>query len=349
MGTLKIPFIHITDLYHPPQDPDDHFDLATVMALPELDLRGVILDTTTKFLHASPLGFDIPRDPGFVPVMQLSYLLGRPIPIAVGPSEPLRHEGDTWNDRTPSEQSGIELLLSILRASTEPVVISMVGSARVVAAAFYREPELMRARTKALLLNAGATAKTKTEWNVNLDLIAYKAVWNSGLPIHWYPCATERGAFDEEHEYGTHWKASHESLLHDLSPALRAWFCYSLTGNGRGDIIRALREDGKGAAWEHILSAKRNLWSTTSLVMAAGRRLAQTPEGWRFVAVSGSSLSAWPMFLDPITATVRDDGQVDWHSTVEATSYRIFRRQSGRQYGVAMAEALHALLQSLQC
>ena len=346
---MKIPFIHITDLYHPPQDPDDHFDLATVMTLPELDLRGVILDSTTRFLHASPQGFDISRDPGFVPVMQLSYLLGRSIPIAVGPSEPLKHEGDTGRDRMPAEQSGIELLLSILRASTEPVVISMVGSARVVAAAFYREPELMRSRTRALLLNAGATAKTKNEWNVNLDLIAYKAVWNSGLPIHWYPCATERGAFDEEHEYGTHWKASHESLLHDLSPALRAWFCYSFTGNGRGDIIRALREDGKGAAWEHVLSAKRNMWSTASLVMAAGRRLAQTPEGWRFVAVSGSSLSGWPMFLDPITATVRDDGQVDWQSTVDPTRFRMFRRQSGRQYGVAMAEALHALLQSLQC
>jgi hypothetical protein len=55
------------------------------------------------------------------------------------------------------------------------------------------------------------------------------------------------------------------------------------------------------------------------------------------------------MFLDPITAAVRDDGQVDWQSTVDATSYRIFRRQPGRQYGVAMAEALHALLQSLRC
>ncbi|MCX6134535.1 MAG: hypothetical protein NTU47_12035 [Ignavibacteriales bacterium] len=349
IGAVTIPFVHITDLYHPPQDPDDHFDLATVMALPELDLRGVILDTTTRFLHAAPQGFDIPRDPGFVPVVQLSYLLGRTIPIAVGPSEPLKHEGDNCRDRAPSEQAGVELLLSILRSSSEPVVISMVGSARVVAAAFLREPELMRTRTRALLLNAGATAKTKTEWNVNLDLIAYKALWNSGLPIHWYPCATERGAFDEDHEYGTHWKASHESLLHDLSPALRAWFCYSLTGNARGDIIRALREEGKGSAWEHVLSAKRNLWSTASLVMAAGRTLANTPQGWRFVAGNGSSISGWPMFLDPITASVREDGQVDWQSDAGASRYRIFRRQPGRQYGAAMAEALHALLQSMQC
>jgi pyrimidine-specific ribonucleoside hydrolase len=346
---LKIPFVHITDLYHPPQDPDDHFDLATVMALPELDLRGVILDTTTKFLHASPQGFDIPRDPGFVPVAQLSYLLGRSIPTAVGPAEPLRDETDAVRDRPAVEQAGIELLLRILRSSSEPVVISMVGSARVVAAAFSREPELMRARTKTILLNAGATAKTKTEWNVDLDLFAYRGLWNSGLPIHWYPCATERGAFDENHEYGTHWKATHETLLRGLSPGLRAWFSYSLTGNGRGDIIRSLREDGKGAAWEHVLSGKRNLWSTASLVMAAGRSLAQTRKGWRFVSGEETTESRWPMFLDPITAKVREDGQVDWQSTVGATPYRIFRRQPGREFGAAMADALHALLQSLNC
>lgn len=348
-GPLKIPFIHITDLYHPPQDPDDHFDLATVMALPEFDLKCVILDTTTKFLHASPQGFDISRDPGFVPVVQLSYLLGRPIPVAVGPFEPLSYQGDTARDRPSAEQSGIELLLSTLLASTEPVVISMVGSARVVAAAFNREPELMLARTKAILLNAGATAKTKREWNVNLDLMAFRRIWNSGIPIHWYPCATERGAFDEEHEYGTYWKASHETLLHDLSPGLRAWFSYALNGNQRGDIIGALREEGQGAAWENILSAKRNLWSTASLVMAAGRTLAQTSEGWRFVAGGGVSVSAWPMFLDPITAKVGDDGHVEWQSTVDATKYRIFRRQPGRQYGLAMAEALDALFRSLKC
>ena len=319
------------------------------MALPELDLKGVILDTTTRFLQASPQGFDIARDPGFVPVVQLSYLLGRTIPVAVGPFEPLRHEGDTALDRPQAEQAGIELLLNILRASNEPVILSMVGSARVVAAAFYREPELLRSRTKAILMNAGSTAKTKNEWNVGLDTIAYKGVWNSGLPVHWYPCSTERGAFDEEHEYGTHWNATHESLLHDLPPTLQAWFSYALTGERRGDIIRALREEIPGAAWEHVLSAKRNLWSTASLVMAAGRTLAKTEDGWRFVSSGGSSLAVWPMFLDPIRATVLDDGQVDWQSTVGETRYKIFRRQPGRQYGAAMAEALHALLQSLRC
>ena len=345
---MKIPFVHITDLYHPPQDPDDHFDLATVMGLPELDVKGVILDVTTKFLLRAPAGFDIPRDPGFVPVTQLCYLLGRSIPIGVGPHEPLKLEGDSALDRAATEQSGIELLLDILRSTSEPVLISMVGSARVAAAAFYREPELMRARTKAIILNAGATGGTKGEWNVNLDPVAYKALWNSGLPIHWYPCATERGAFDEAHEYGTHWKACHESLLRDVHPDLRAWFFYALSGSTRGDIIHSLQDEGTDIEWKNILAAKRNMWSTISIVMAAGRTLAQTPEGWRFVSRGTSKESLWPMFLDPIKAAMRDDGQVDWHPTTENTHHWIFRRQPGRQYGVAMAEALHALFQTLR-
>ena len=40
----KIPLLHSTDLLHPHDDPDDHYDLATVFAMPEFDLRGVVLD-----------------------------------------------------------------------------------------------------------------------------------------------------------------------------------------------------------------------------------------------------------------------------------------------------------------
>src|SRR5579872_7145237 len=40
----KVPLIHCTDLFHPPGDPDDHVDLATVFALPPFDVRAIILD-----------------------------------------------------------------------------------------------------------------------------------------------------------------------------------------------------------------------------------------------------------------------------------------------------------------
>ena len=39
----RVPVIDITDLYHPYQDPGDNFDLIAAYALPEIDLRAVIL------------------------------------------------------------------------------------------------------------------------------------------------------------------------------------------------------------------------------------------------------------------------------------------------------------------
>ena len=85
----SIPLIHTTDLYHPPQDPDDQIDLATVLALEECDLRGVVLDITETFLHPAPRGWDIAREPGFLPVRRMAELTGRAIPVAQGPHRPM--------------------------------------------------------------------------------------------------------------------------------------------------------------------------------------------------------------------------------------------------------------------
>jgi len=346
-GVQRIPIIHTTDLYHPPQDPDDQIDLATVLALDEFDLQGVVLDVTQRFLDGAPKGFDIPRDPGFIPVAQIGYLLGRTIPVAMGPTQPLRNPGDTAGDRPRHEQAGIDMLLEILDRSPAPVVITVVGSARAVAAAYNREPELMHAKTRAVVLNAGSTGGEKTEWNVGLDLHAFVGLWQSGLPIHWYPPGTEKSAFVQKHERGTYWRATHKALFHDLPEKLRAWFAYGFSGSTRSDFIRALGDDS-GGAWEKILAGERNLWSTTSLVMAAGRVLARTPEGWRFVPqAAATGLTVWPWRLDPISASVSKDGKVTWQLDKNATTTYLFGRQPDAEYGNAMAEALNALLRTL--
>ena len=344
----RIPLVHLTDLYHPPQDPDDHVDLATICALPEYDLRGVVLDVTKKFLVGKPEGWDIPRDPGYVPVAQLAHLTGRAIPAAMGPIEPLANPGDTALDRPHAEQAGIGLLLDALRQSGAPVTISVVGSGRVLAAAFNREPALLKAKTRAVLLNAGATGGTKREWNTGLDPSAYVALWRSGLPIHWFPCATDHSAFDPAHERGTYWKTTQAALFRDLPPGLRAWFCYAFTGAQRGDIIRALAESGRGSVWEQVLAGDRNLWATASLVMGAGRVLARTSEGWRFVpADAAGGLESWPFRLDPVRTTVDEEARVSWQPAEEPASVRLFGRKPGTGYGVAMAEALNALLRGI--
>lgn len=339
----RVPLVHVTDLYHPPQDPDDHLDLATILALPEYDLRGVVLDVTRKFLVAKPAGWDIARDPGYAPVAQMAHLTGRAIPMAMGPVEPLRHPGDTARDRPRREQGGIELLLGMLANSAEPVTISAVGSSRVLAAAFNREPELMRAKTRRVLLNIGATGGMKREWNVALDPVAYVALWRAGLPIDWFPCATDRTAFDPAAGRGTYWKCKHADLFAEIPEGLCAWIGYAFSGSSRGDLIGALAESGRGAAWENVLAGERNMWATISLVMGAGRVLARADAGWRFVpARMADAAACWPCRLDPIAATVDDDAIVTWTETAHSPC-RLFGREPGAGFGAAMTEALNAL------
>jgi pyrimidine-specific ribonucleoside hydrolase len=349
-GAGSTPLIHTTDLYHPPQDPDDHFDLATVLALDEYDLRGVILDPTDRLLNPPPETNDGPRDPGFVPVMQIAYVLGRAFPVAAGPSAPLKTPNDDVADRTPAEQAGINLLLDILGRSTEPVVVSVVGSCRTIAAAYNRNPGLLHAKVRAVLLNAGSLGGSAHEWNVGLDPEAYKALWRSGLPIHWYPCATERGAFDTDHAHGSYWKTTQSLLLSNAAPSLQSWFAYALTGSKRADIIRALSEKPVDAVWQEILTRERNLWSTASLVMSAGRTLTKSPEGWRFVpSRTLPNDGTWPWQLEPIRASVDESANVHWELTERGNANAsLFRRQPGKEYGQAMAEALAGLLASLR-
>ena len=97
-----------------------------------------------------------------------------------------------------------------------------------------------------------------------------------------------------------------------------------------------------------ILAAVFFIFAPLSLVMAAGRVLAQTPEGWRFVPkAAATGLTVWPWRLDPISASVSKDGKVAWRLDKGAKSAYLFGRRPDAEYGDAMAEALNALLRTL--
>ena len=100
-GAERIPVIHCTDLYHPHVDPDDHFDLATMYALPQVDLKAVILD------H----GATQEKRPGSIPVSQMNKITGRDVPCAVGLSRNLARPDDKVLGDEPAHQIGVELIL----------------------------------------------------------------------------------------------------------------------------------------------------------------------------------------------------------------------------------------------
>jgi hypothetical protein len=336
----RIPFIHTTDLYNPPQDPDDHVDLATVYCLPELDLRAVILDPTRKFIPQ--------HDPGFVPVAQLNYLTGRAVSVAAGPLDPLRSAVDTAADRPRREQAGIELLLDTLRRSGEPVVVSVVGSARTIAAAWNRYPKLLEEKVRAVVVNAGATTgKPGAEWNVDLDVHAWVALFRSRLPIQWYPCTGEHGPTGLA-PHNTYWPVSHRRLFENLPQPLRAYFDYAFHHHARGDVVRALSVLGTGPSWEKVLAGQRNMWSTASLIMAAGRVLAQTPQGWRFTPKQQAhGLKVQLLEMLPAACEVDDGGVTRWALKPGKSNINIFHRNPDQEHVHAMGEATHALLRQM--
>lgn len=339
--TARIPFIHTTDLYNPPHDPDDHIDLATIYALEELDLRAIVLDPTRQFMKD--------RDPGFTPVAQMNYLTGRGVPVAAGPADLLRSVTDAADDRPRREQAGIELLLDALRQSPEPAVVSVVGSARVVAAAWNREPQLLKQKIRSVILNAGATTgKPAGEWNVTLDPKAWVALFRSSLPIEWYPCSGQGSAMALE-PHNTFWRVDHRQLFGGLPRPLCAFFDYAFGHFSRGDIIRSLATLGAGPTWEKLLTYKRNMWSTPSFIAAADRVLAKTPDGWRFLPreqAAGLPLQLLEML--PIACQIDDDGTLHWSLKEDSRSrIRIFHRKADEEHVQALAEATNALLRQM--
>ncbi len=346
--TRSIPLIHTTDLYHPPQDPDDHVDLATVFALEEYDLKGVVLDVTERFLREAPIGHDIARDPGFVPVAQMAHITGRAVRCAQGPAHALTHPGDTCDRASLEEQAGIRLILDILEESPGPVTVSVTGSPRALTAAYNRDPALLQEKIRSVLLVAGSTGGPRPEWNVQLDPNAYAGLWRSELPIDWYPPGTESGAFDPEHERSSYWKARHADLFRNLPDELRGYFAYALSANPGGDIIRVLTSHGERDGRQMLLSGERNLWSTAALVMGAGRVLVNAEAGWRFLPESAPEAGeTWPWRLDPVRSEVNEAAQVTWEVVDQETSRRIFGRRPGAAFGAAMTQALNALFRDM--
>jgi len=175
----KVSILHSTDLCHPHDDPDDHYDLACLFALTEFDVKGIVLDR----------GEHQAARPGRPPVEQMMHITGRRAPYAIGLSQPLRKRDDKALEQPEVFQGGVRLILSVLRDAKEKVVLHTTGSCRDVAAAFNREPELFKQKVKAVYMEIGnGPDGDQDEFNVRLCPLGYAGLLESGLPIYWCPC-----------------------------------------------------------------------------------------------------------------------------------------------------------------
>ncbi len=250
----SVPVIHITDLYHPHNDPDDHFDLATLFGMPAFDIRAIVID----------MGKEGAGRPGLPPVQQMMHVTGKNVPCATGLVENLKSQADKCEQQQPEAQAGVNLILKVLRESDRPVTVFCVGSLRDIAAAYNREPELLKAKMGRCYVNAGDTAGA-VEWNVSLDAHAYVRVMDSPLPIYWMPCFGADG-------FQTYWYFKQADVLESAPLAFQNFIVYALnkTPVSERDPIAALADPIAPAVREKIWNGLRNMWCTAGYLHAAG-------------------------------------------------------------------------------
>ncbi|GHT22574.1 hypothetical protein FACS189419_05330 [Planctomycetales bacterium] len=270
--TKKIPVIYSSDLFQPPDDPDDHYDVATLFMMQEFDVKAFIFDLAHWRRK--------PEEFGRVALEQISAITGRAIPpYAVGLRQMLASPDDKGKDQPAEFQGGVELILKTLRESDEKVLMFLVGSCRDFAAAYNREPELLRQKVSAIYVNAGSgPSGTQSEWNVTLDPNAYRCLLTSDLPIYWCPCFP-RGrdlvrAIREDIEennaytYNTYFIIPNQAeWLKNVSPRLQNFINYALTASKEDPIPYLDRTP------DAISTKPRNMWCSGPFIHAAGRKI----------------------------------------------------------------------------
>ncbi len=353
-----VPLIDVTDLYHPYQDPGDNMDLIAAYALPEIDLQAVILDVTAKFRRAVAAGADGkiidrngPREPGVIPVLQLNYLFDRAVPYGIAPFSPLRFPQDKLLDAPQFQQAGIQLLLDALRASPRRMQIASFGSARPIAAAYNREPDLMRRKVSKIHLCAGSTTPRYREWNVELDPHAMVRLLTSDLPVALYPCASIRGPFGMDSN-NCYWKLPDLGFIKRMDPRLQRYLCYAFERSARVDFLGALEDEMDASVVERVAARPHHVWETAVWIRVPNRRLIHRPGvGYRILPAGEVRPDdrILPNELKPCRLQVREDGAFTWEWSRGPSNFEMYDRGDFQENARALCEAVPALYESFRC
>lgn len=329
--------IHQTDLYHPHEDPDDHFDLATVFALAKLgrwDLKGVLIDYPPEREEG---------DPAAGAVLQMGRLTGiTGIPVVVGTRHGMRNRRDAQSDRPLEDRAAADWVCAMLESSPHPVAINISGSCTDVALAGLRAPDLFRRKCRGIYVNAGAAhpnASGELEYNVQLNPSSFAAIFDIPCPIYWCPCFNETGVWDVG-KNGTWWSFVHGDLFGQMEDAWCQYFLYMLSRSADPRYLRYLDRPMDAALLGEFAGKTRNMWCTGPLVHAAGLAV-DIEEG---LVEAGKARD--PLFdFQRVSVECADDGRVTWQPANEETGRHIFRILHPEAYQQALARVLARLFQ----
>ena len=341
----KVPLIHVTDLYHPHGDPDDHWDLACVYALAHaghVDLKAVVIDHPPQ----RRLG-----GPDVMGVGQMNAITGLTVPVVVGAPGPAKTPPSTQPAAKPPARAAVRAILNVLRASPSPVAITITGAARDVALAGREAPDLFAAKCAAVYLNAGSGTRDKAkaarlEYNVGLDPAAYAAIFRLPCRLYWLPCfevAPSRGTPWRVMEYGTFYRFRQDEILPHLRPRVQKFFLYMLSRSPDQRWLRWLDGERDEKLLAQFGGMHRNMWSTAGFLHATGRTVTRAGE----IVALGEAAGRAVFTFDPVEATCDERGVTTWRPDPAATKRFIFHVRDAKAYAAAMTKAMRSLLVKL--
>jgi hypothetical protein len=332
----KIPVVHVTDLFRPHIDPDDHWDLACVYALAylgDIELKAVLIDHPPREC-----------DPDVLAVAQMHFITGLAVPVVAGSSVPVQASGKPESILDSTDGNAVRTLLAVLRRSTSPVIINITGSCRDVAVAGRIAPELFAKKCAAVYVNAGNSQRRgKQEYNVSLDPVAYAAIFDLPCPVFWMPCFGRVQPGSAVSEFATRYRFRQEKILPHLSKKVRNYFGFVL---GKVETSRWLQyltgpNDEKLLA-EHG-ARYRNMWCTAGFLHAAGKSVATDGR----IAPVNQVGDAGAFGFEPARITCSGNGRAEWTIDETAKDRYIFRVRDVDHYPSAMTQAMKSLLTSL--
>lgn len=222
----------------------------------EIELKAIILEDGNRQ----------ESEPGQLLINQMKHLTGIDIPTAIGLASPLTSTLDDGSMQLSKYQEGVNLILDTLRNSNEKIDIISIGSLRDLAAAFNRDPALMRDKVDRVFVFAGeASNHDFTEYNVGLDVNSFVSFMQSGLDIYWLPCF-DGGLWHNDNGLATWWRVPDQRVLYeDLSVNMKKYITYSLTG-AIDDEINYINAPLDTIAFESLFGTERNLFCSSILM-----------------------------------------------------------------------------------
>lgn len=341
----KTPMLHVTDLFRPHMDPDDHWDLACVYALAcrgNIDLKGVLIDHPPENADG--------RNPDIAAIAQMNLITGIYASVAVGSGLPLKSRDDVQEFASPADRHGVRMVLDILRKSPVPVVINILGSSRDVAIAGKKDPELFKTKCAAIYLNAGTGSPkmspvSKPEYNLTLDRYGFAAIFDLPCPIYWMPCfeEIESRRQQEVSQYGTHYKFRQDQILPHMSDMVQNYFAYMFGKYTENNWLGYLKDTRDKALLSKVGSLYRHMWCTAGFLHAAGYTV--TRDG-RIVPLNKKHKQ--PIFtFDAIKVKCDDNGVTHWLGDDSSKDRFIFHVRDTDSYQSAMTGAMKSLLTAL--